>query len=354
MQTVIITGGAGFIGSALVLRWRREHPQDRVVVLDALTYAGHRQNLEGLQEGPLFGFVHGDITDATAVDGLFEREKPSVLVHLAAESHVDRSIVGPMAFVQTNVVGTQVLLEAARKHGTARVVLVSTDEVYGPAPEGARFAEDAAFRPSSPYAASKASADLMAQAYHCTYGMHVTITRGANTYGPRQTPEKLIPVMITRATAGESLPVYGDGQHRRDWIHVEDHARGIMAAALQGQAGAAYNLGAGNERSNLEMVQTLVAAVGASPELIRFVTDRPAHDRRYALDVARARRELAFAADMPLDGGLLETVRWYKDNPQWVAAARAKGESFRNAWYAERMESASHNVKPVTLADHKA
>jgi dTDP-glucose 4,6-dehydratase len=351
MRKVLITGGAGFIGSALTLRWTAQHPQDRVVVLDALTYAGHRISLDSLKEGPGFRFVQGDICDVKVVDALFSEEKPDLVLHLAAESHVDRSILGPMAFIETNVKGTQVLLEAARKHKTPRFTFVSTDEVYGPTPEPARFDEDAPFLPTSPYAASKAGADLLAQSYFKTFGMDVVITRAANNYGPRHTPEKLIPLMITRALRDEALPVYGDGLHKRDWIYVEDHARGIEAAALRGKPGRAYNLGAGQERTNIEIVTSILGHLHKPLSLIRYVTDRPAHDRRYALNVARAQEELSFSAATALSDGLKATVDWYVANGAWVDAVKARSQGeFGQAWYAERMKDASATQKPVTLA----
>ncbi|MBI5494738.1 MAG: dTDP-glucose 4,6-dehydratase [Deltaproteobacteria bacterium] len=352
MAVVLITGGAGFIGSALTLRWAREHPSDRVVVLDALTYAGNRISLSSLPEGERFRMVEADIRDEKAVEAVWVDEKPTLVLHLAAESHVDRSILGPMAFTDTNVRGTHVLLEAARRHKTPRFVHISTDEVYGPTPEPGRFDEEAPFRPSSPYAASKAAADLLAQSYVKTYGMDLVITRASNNYGPRQTPEKLIPLMITRARADEQLPVYGDGQHKRDWIYVEDHARGIEAAALKGKAGRAYNLGAGEERTNITIVKTILGHMGKPDTLIRYVTDRPAHDRRYALEVSRARDELGFRAETSLEAGLRDTVKWYVDNGAWVEHVKARQGEFGSSWYADRLKGASTQEKPVTLAGH--
>lgn len=354
MRTVFITGGAGFIGSALTLAWAREHPSDRVVVVDALTYAGHRVSLLSLQDNPRFRLAHADITDAAAMEALFADEKPELLLHLAAESHVDRSIHGPMAFVQANVVGTQVLLECVRKQGVRRMVHVSTDEVYGPTPEGTWFDENAAFHASSPYSATKAGADLLVQSYIKTFKLDLVITRGSNTYGPRQTPEKLVPLMITRASADETLPIYGDGQYKRDWIFVEDHAAGIMAAALRGSGGNAYNLGAGNERANLEMVKGILHRVGKPESLIRFVTDRPAHDRRYALNVEKAARDLGFRAQVPLEDGLGRTVAWYRDNAAWVAEVKRKQGEFNAAWYDGRLKGASTETKTVTAAPERA
>jgi dTDP-glucose 4,6-dehydratase len=350
MATVLITGGAGFIGSALTLHWAETFPNDRVLVLDALTYAGHRMSLDTLVEGPRFRFVHGNVMDADAVHGLISGEKPDLILHLAAESHVDRSILGPMAFTQTNVVGTHVLLEAARQYKTPRFVLISTDEVYGPTPEGLSFDEETPFKPTSPYATSKASADLLCQSYSRTYGMDVVITRASNNYGPRQTPEKLIPLMITRALGDEALPVYGDGQHRRDWIFVEDHARGIVAAAMKGKSGRAYNLGGGQERANLEMVRLVLQLLGKPESLIRYVTDRPAHDRRYALTVLRAQDELEFHAETSLHEGLRATVRWYRENGHWLQTVCSRQGEFGTQWYAQRMEESSSAAKAVTLA----
>ncbi len=321
---ILVTGGAGFIGSNLV-RWLLEHrPGAQVVNLDALTYAGNLESLKDVERHPSYAFVHGDICDAGAVAQAMEGAE--LVLHLAAESHVDRSILSDAPFVRTNVLGTQTLLSAALLLGVKRFVQVSTDEVYGelpwrdPAdgdPTAPRFTEVTPLAPRSPYSASKAAADHLAMAYHTTHAMDVVVTRCSNNYGPYQFPEKLIPLMITHALEDRPLPVYGDGLHVRDWIHVEDHCRGIVAAAEQGRAGRVYNFGGDAERTNLTVVRTLLRALGKPEDRIEHVKDRKGHDRRYAIDFGRARSELGGRPSVTFEQGLADTVRWYLENGTW-------------------------------------
>lgn len=309
---VVVTGGAGFIGANLTRLLVRETAYE-VVVLDALTYAGHLSSLEGLMES--VRFVRGDIRDQGVVREAFSGAE--AVLHLAAESHVDRSIRDGRAFLETNVIGTQVVLEAARACGVRRFVHVSTDEVYGALGATGVFTEDSPLAPRSPYAASKASADLLALAHRETYGLPVVVTRCSNNYGPYQFPEKLIPLTIVRAMHGESVPVYGRGANVRDWIHVEDHCRGLLAALERGVPGRVYNLGANAERTNLDTVRGILRELDASQELIEFVEDRPAHDFRYAIDSARARAELGWAPRWAAADALAATVRWYREHRSW-------------------------------------
>jgi dTDP-glucose 4,6-dehydratase len=328
---MLVTGGAGFIGSNFTRHALAERPEWRVVVLDALTYAGNLENLDGLQDQytDRYRFVHGDVTNMDLLEGLFAEESPGLVIHFAAESHVDRSILGPMAFVKTNVVGSATLLEAARRHwkpSQGRFLQVSTDEVYGSLGDEGAFTEATPLDPSSPYSASKAAADQIALAYHRTFGLDVVVTRCCNNYGPYQFPEKLIPLMITRALSGESLPVYGRGENVRDWIHVEDHNRGVLLVAEKGRPGEVYNLGARCEMRNLDLVKTLLSVVAAvrgwDPEEVQrriaFVTDRPGHDWRYAIDPSKAERDLGFKPRIEFEEGLKETVRWYLDHQGWL------------------------------------
>ncbi|RMH13984.1 MAG: dTDP-glucose 4,6-dehydratase [Gemmatimonadetes bacterium] len=322
---LLVTGGAGFIGSNLVRWLLRERDDAEVVNLDALTYAGNLDNLRDVEDHPRYRFVHGDICDAGLVRELVA--DADAVIHAAAESHVDRSIASDAPFVRTNVVGTHVLLSAALEAGLERFVLVSTDEVYGELPwvepgsaehaAAPRFTEDTPLQPRSPYSATKAAADLLARAYHETHGLDVVVTRCSNNYGPYQFPEKLIPLMITRALADEPLPVYGDGLNVRDWIHVEDHCRGIDAALRRGAAGRVYNFGGDAERTNLQVVRAILAALGKPESLIEFVTDRPGHDRRYAIDASRAAAELDWSPQVGFEEGLNETVRWYVEHEAW-------------------------------------
>lgn len=348
-RTILITGGAGFIGSNLVLHLRKHRPSWRLVVLDALTYAGNLLNLAPLQDDPGVIFVRGDIIDAEAVARVWDAHPIDGVMHLAAESHVDRSIAAPLAFVQTNVIGTVVLLQEARKRWGGdpqkRFLHISTDEVFGSlGPEGL-FSEDTAYDPRSPYSASKASSDHMVRAWHETYGLPVLITNCTNNYGPMQFPEKLIPVVVTRAASGQTIPVYGTGENVRDWLHVEDHCRALLQVFEQGASGETYCVGGEAEASNLDLVGLILDEVdralgrdlGASRELIRFVKDRPGHDFRYAMDIHKIRDNLGWKPSVTLSEGIRQTVRWYLDNGEWVRAVQSgEHRAFQENWYAER------------------
>lgn len=326
MKRWLITGAAGFIGANLARMILETREDISVVVLDALTYAGNPDNLAGLEDrfGDRYRFVRGDICDAEVVRSVMDGV--DVVLNLAAESHVDRSIVSAAPFVRTNVMGTQTLLSVALEVGVSRFVQVSTDEVYGELPwvdpadlssDSPRFTEDTPLSPRSPYSASKAGGDLLAQAWHATHGMDVVVTRCSNNYGRYQFPEKLIPLMAVRAMSGQDLPVYGDGLNIRDWIHVDDHCRGIIRATEAGVAGRVYNFGGEAERTNLTLVHAILEFFGASQEQIRYVTDRPGHDRRYAIDIARVRAELDWAPTVTFEHGLQQTLAWYRDNKNW-------------------------------------
>jgi len=333
-KTVVVTGGSGFIGSALV-RHLIEHTNWRVVNLDKLTYAACQASLESIEEHPRYHFVQGDVADASDVQAVFDGFKPDVIMHLAAESHVDRSIEGPGEFVRTNVHGTYVLLQAALSHWKAmegerkdgfRFLHVSTDEVYGSLEETGRFTESSQYQPSSPYSASKASADHLVQAWHKTYGLPAVITNCSNNYGPYQFPEKLIPLMILKALSGESLPVYGTGLQVRDWLHVEDHAKALFLAATEGEPGRVYLVGGDSERTNLEVVNGICEAMDIrfpdSPnvphsQLITHVADRPGHDHRYAIDASRIKAELGWKAEHDFASGMAQTIEWYLSNEGW-------------------------------------
>ncbi|MEA1835053.1 dTDP-glucose 4,6-dehydratase [Methylobacterium durans] len=341
---ILVTGGCGFIGSALVLHLVQELRHE-VLTLDALTYAANPVSLAPLEGNPCHCLVEGDICDPAAVNAAFREFRPDAVMHLAAESHVDRSITEPGAFIRTNVTGTQVMLDAARSHydgltGEARAAFrflhVSTDEVYGSLPPGGFFTEESRYDPRSPYSASKAASDHLARAWHETYGLPVLVTNCSNNYGPRHFPEKLIPLMILNALEGKRLPVYGDGLNERDWIHVEDHARGLVAVLERGRIGETYLLGGRAVRNNLSVVKALCAAFDrlrpqASPHerLIQFVADRPGHDRRYAIDPGKAEAELGWAPSKTFEMALEETIRWYLDNEAWwrpIREGRYQGE----------------------------
>jgi dTDP-glucose 4,6-dehydratase len=316
-MNVLVTGGCGFIGSNLIRWLLRERPGWRVVNLDKLTYAGNGENLADLAGEPRYRFVRGDIANGELVADLLATERVEAVLHLAAESHVDRSILHPAVFVETNVAGTQVLLEAARARAVRRFLHVSTDEVYGSLGATGLFTEETPLHPNSPYSASKAASDLLALAYAHTFGMDVVVTRCSNNYGPYQFPEKLIPLMIATALRDAPLPVYGDGQNVRDWIHVEDHCAGLVAALERGRAGEIYNLGGSNERRNLDIVHLVLELLGKPRSLVQFVKDRPGHDRRYAVDATKARRELGWAPGRAFEDGLVATVRWYVERRPW-------------------------------------
>ena len=322
MTAVLVTGGAGFIGSNLVRLLRRERPDWTLVNLDKLTYAGNAESLADLRSDPKHVFVRGDIANAELVEHLLRGHAIDLVLNLAAESHVDRSILGPGIFVETNVSGTQVLLETARQARVKRFVQISTDEVYGSLGATGRFTESSPLKPSSPYSASKAAADLLVLAYGHTFGMDVVVTRCSNNYGPCQFPEKLIPLMIANALEGKKLPVYGDGMQVRDWIHVEDHCRALLAAAEQGKAGEVYNIGSDNEWPNIRIVGSIVQLLGKGEHAIEHVKDRPGHDRRYAIDAQKAHDELGWTPRIPFGEGLKRTVEWYVGNRGWWERVR--------------------------------
>jgi dTDP-glucose 4,6-dehydratase len=322
VSAILITGGAGFIGSNLVRLVRRERPEWTVVNLDKLTYAGNAESLADLRDDPKHVFVRGDIANAELVEHLLRAHRVDAVLNLAAESHVDRSILGPGIFVETNVSGTQLLLEAARQAKVKRFVQISTDEVYGSLGATGKFTEASPLKPSSPYSASKTAADLLVLAYGLTFGMDVIVTRCSNNYGPYQFPEKLIPLMIANALEGKKLPVYGDGMQIRDWIHVEDHCRALLAALEGGKAGEVYNIGSDNEWANLQIVSRILEALGKSRELIEHVKDRPGHDRRYAIDAKKAHEELGWAPRIQFNEGLQRTVDWYAGNRGWWERVR--------------------------------
>jgi len=333
---VLVTGAAGFIGNAFLRHLLASRPAVSALTFDALTYAGHEENLADLPGAERHGFVRGDVAEAGDVEAAFASFEPDAVVHFAAETHVDRSLLDPRPFVRTNVLGTQVLLDACR-HAGVRLVCVSTDEVYGSLPAPERADVTRALAPSNVYAATKAAGDLLAQAAFRTHGLDVLLTRSTNNYGPRQTPEKLIPLMILRARAGERLPVYGEGTQIRDWLHVDDHAAGILAALERGRAGGVYHFAGGNGRPNLAVVRAVAAAVGHPAARIEHVRDRPGHDVRYALDDDATRRALDWAPATPFEAGLEATVRWYLANEAWCrATAGADLRAFLDANYADR------------------
>lgn len=337
---LIVTGGAGFIGSNFVFYQRKRHPEDEIVCLDALTYAGNLETLEPVMHDPKFKFVKGDIADRELVYALFEAEKPDYVVNFAAESHVDRSIENPEVFLRTNVMGTQVLLDACRKYGIRRYHQVSTDEVYGDLPlerPDLFFTEDTPIHTSSPYSASKAAADLLVLAYHRTYRLPVTVSRCSNNYGPYHFPEKLIPLMISRALADESLPVYGKGENIRDWLYVEDHCAAIDLILRSGTDGEVYNIGGHNERTNLEVVKTILRQLNKPESLITYVRDRPGHDMRYAIDPTKIHNELGWLPATKFDDGIRQTVEWYLNNrPWWQHILAGEYQGYYERMYAGR------------------
>jgi dTDP-glucose 4,6-dehydratase len=323
MKKLFVTGGAGFIGSAFVRLALEELPGCRVVNFDALTYAGNLDNLKEIKDDRHL-FVRGDICDPRAVLDALE-DGADAVVNFAAESHVDRSIHSASDFIRANVLGTQVLLDAARERGVHRFVQVSTDEVMGSLPErdDAFFTEQSPFEPNSPYSASKAAAEHLCRAARHTHGLDCVVTRCGNNYGPRQFPEKFLPLMLSNAMADEPIPVYGDGRNVRDWIYVEDHCRAILAVLERGRAGEVYNIGARNERRNIEVAESVLKSLGKPTSLLKFVKDRPGHDRRYAIDPTKVETELSWRPRETWESGLEKTIRWYQENAEWVARARS-------------------------------
>ena len=319
-MTIVVTGGAGFIGSNFIFYRKKQHPDDRVVCIDKLTYAGNLSTLKSVMDDKNFRFCKADICDRDAVYRIFEEEKPDAVVNFAAESHVDRSIEDPGIFLQTNMIGTGVMMDACRKYGNIRYHQVSTDEVYGDLPldrPDLFFTEETPIHTSSPYSSSKAGADLLALAYYRTYGLPVTVSRCSNNYGPYHFPEKLIPLMIVNALNDRPLPVYGDGQNVRDWLYVEDHCRAIDLILRDGRIGEVYNVGGHNEMKNIDIVRLICKELGKPESLIQFVTDRKGHDMRYAIDPAKIHRELGWLPETKFEDGIKKTIRWYLDNRLW-------------------------------------
>ena len=319
-MTVIVTGGAGFIGSNYIFYLLDRYPEDRVICLDKLTYAGNLSTLARVMNRPNFRFVKADICDREAVYRLFEEEKPDTVVNFAAESHVDRSIEDPGVFLQTNILGTAVLMDACRKYGIARFHQVGTDEVYGDLPldrPDLFFTEETPIHTSSPYSSSKAAADLLAMAYYRTYGLPVSISRCSNNYGPYQFPEKLIPLMIANALNDKPLPVYGEGKNVRDWLYVEDHCKAIDLIVRKGRVGEIYNIGGHNEMANIDIVRLICRELGKPESLITYVSDRKGHDMRYAIDPAKIHRDLGWLPETKFADGIRKTIRWYLENREW-------------------------------------
>ncbi len=318
---ILVTGAAGFIGSNFVYYELENYPEDEIVALDLLTYAGNLKNLDGCRNNPNFRFVKMDIRDRESIDKLFEEERFDIVVNFAAESHVDRSIEDPEVFLRTNIIGTEVLMDASLKYGVKRYHQVSTDEVYGDLPLEATdsfFTETTPLHTSSPYSASKASADLLVMAYHRTFGLNMTITRCSNNYGPYQFPEKLIPLMINNARHDRSLPVYGEGLNVRDWLHVYDHCAGIDLVMRNGRNGEVYNIGGHNERQNIEVVKTILRELDKPESLITYVKDRKGHDLRYAIDPTKIETELGWKPKYNFETGIKETIKWYMDHQDWM------------------------------------
>jgi len=338
---IIVTGGAGFIGGNYIHIMLKKHPEDEYICLDALTYAGNMETLEPVMQNSKFKFVKMDIADREAVYGLFEQEHPDVVVNFAAESHVDRSIVNPELFLRTNIIGTSVLLDACRKYGIKRYHQVSTDEVYGDLPldrPDLFFTETTPLHTSSPYSASKASADLLVLAYYRTYKLPVSISRCSNNYGPYHFPEKLIPLMIANALNNKPLPVYGKGENVRDWLYVADHCNAIDLIIRKGREGEVYNIGGHNERRNIDVVKTIIKELGKSEDLIHYVTDRPGHDRRYAIDPTKIHNELGWLPETKFEDGIKKTVQWYLDNkPWWEHIINGEYQNYYKKMYGNRL-----------------
>jgi dTDP-glucose 4,6-dehydratase len=332
-KTVLVTGGCGFIGSNFIHYMLGKYPRYRIINLDKLTYCGNLDNLCEVVQQPNFAFVKGDIADRERVRGILHDERVDVIINFAAESHVDRSIEDPDLFLRSNVLGTQVLLEGAREAAITRFIQISTDEVYGSLGPSGLFTEATPLKPNSPYAASKAAADLMVRAYIKTYGIDAIITRCSNNYGPYQFPEKLIPLMISNALEDRELPIYGDGLNIRDWIYVEDHCQAIDVILHQGSRGEIYNIGGASERTNLQIVRTILETLGKPESLIRFVKDRPGHDRRYAMDFSKLERELDWQPHVTFEQGIEQTIAWYIEHRDWWQ--RIKSGEYKE--YYERM-----------------
>ena len=315
--TLLVTGGCGFIGSNFIKFILDAHPEYAIVNFDKLTYAGNPENLTDINNHQRYHFVKGDICNRTDVDGCFKQYRIDYVINFAAESHVDRSIVGPAIFIETNVAGTNVLLEIAKEHGVQRFVQISTDEVYGSLGATGKFTETTALHPNSPYSASKTAADLLVLAYHHTFGMPVVVTRCSNNYGPYQFPEKLIPLMIANTLDNKPLPVYGDGKNVRDWLFVNDHCSAIDTVMHKGKLGEVYNIGGNNECANIDIVKLLLKKLNKPENLIKYVTDRPGHDRRYAIDASKISSELGWQPSVTFEEGLAKTIEWYLQNESW-------------------------------------
>ena len=343
-MTIIVTGGAGFIGANFVYLQLKEHPEDRIICLDKLTYAGNLETLKEAMTYDNFRFVKGDICDRELVYSLFEEEHPDVIVNFAAESHVDRSIEDPSIFLQTNILGTQVLMDACRKYGIKRYHQVSTDEVYGDLPldrPDLFFTEETPLKTSSPYSASKASADLLVGAYHRTFGLPVSISRCSNNYGPYQFPEKLIPLMIANALADKPLPVYGEGLNVRDWLYVEDHCKAIDLIIRKGADGCVYNIGGHNEMRNIDIVKIIISELGKSEDLIVHVADRKGHDMRYAIDPAKIHADLGWLPETMFKDGIKKTIDWYLDNKEWwERIISGEYQNYYQEMYGNRLKEA--------------
>ena len=334
---LLVTGGAGFIGSAFIRMALAGGEDISIANVDVLTYAGNLENLAAVRNDPRYAFYRADIADAAAIETVFAAVQPDAVVHFAAESHVDRSIHSPEPVIRTNLNGTFTLLEAARRHKTPRFLHVSTDEVYGSIDEPHDADESYPLRASSPYSAAKAGSDLLALSYFTTYKMNVSVTRASNNYGPFQFPEKLIPLMIANAMEGKQLPVYGDGMQIRDWLYVDDHCRAIRSVLDRGRAGEVYNIGGSRALPNIEVVQRILAATGQPESLIKYVTDRPGHDRRYAITSEKVERETGWKPQVEFESGLAETVRWYRENTEWIANVRSGAyREFYEKNYASR------------------
>jgi dTDP-glucose 4,6-dehydratase len=336
---LLITGGAGFIGSNFVRFMVNKYPQYQIVNLDLLTYAGNLENLKDIEDKPNYKFVKGDIADRSFVNNLFEQEKFDYVINFAAESHVDRSITNPEIFVQTNIQGTLALLDAAKEIGVKKYLQVSTDEVYGTLGETGYFSETTPLAANSPYSASKAGADLLVRAYHETFGLPVNITRCSNNYGPYHFPEKLIPLMIINALHDKELPVYGDGLNIRDWLHVEDHCQAIDLVLHNGRDGEVYNVGGNNERTNIHIVKTILEQLGKPESLIKYVKDRPGHDRRYAIDATKLRTELGWKPKYTFETGIKQTIDWYLNNQEWwQKIISGEYQDYFKSQYGDRLE----------------